>query len=112
MRYALLVGFFCVCCCCSTFADDKSVLAKEEPTLATAESTPAVAEAEETSNTVCSGGACRIFPRRAVTRTRTVTAVDACGTCNTQEYSRTRYRGRVFPLFPRRVSRYSGCNCN
>ena len=110
MRYALLVGFFCVCCCCSTFAaEKKSVLVKEEPTPAAAEAAPVVVEDEEAADVVCEGGVCRLLPRRAVTRTRTVTTVDACGTCETQEHSRTRYRGRVFP---RRVVRYSGCNCN
>ena len=103
MRYASLVGFFCVCCCCSTFAaEEKSVLAKEEPTPAvTVDAEPVVVEAAPTeTDVVCEGGVCRLLPRRSVTRTRTVTTVDACGDCESREHSRTRYRGR---LFPRRV---------
>ena len=108
MRYASLVGLFCVCCCCAvSYAAEESVLVKDEPTTAVAAEVEATPAAD--TEVVCEGGVCRLFPRRTVTRTRTVTTADACGNCEAREYSRTRYRGRVFP---RRVVSYSGCSCN
>lgn len=102
MRYALIVGMLF----CGSFA-----LAGEEPT--PAEPTKAAVSDCDCKDCDCGSRVCRL-PRKVITRTRTVTTADACGNECSTEYSRTRYRGRIFPIFGRRwvSSRRSCSSCN
>ncbi len=108
MRYALIVGVLV----CGSFAyageEPESVL-KEEPTVATTSDC-------DCNNCKCDSCKCGLFrmPRKIITRTRTVTTADACGNCESNESTVTRTRGRLFPIFGRRVVRScstcSSCN--
>lgn len=87
-----------------------------QPTIAhtqtAAEPTPAEEKKSDCNKCESSCNSCaRWFPRRTITRTRTVTTNDACGKECSQTSTYTRSRGRLFPIFGRCcVSSCSSCN--